>query len=195
MRLVDHEPRVLVFDMECLAAGYADPQWVPDKVTVAAWGWLDSVETDYYSVGKRGYWTRKGRGLLLRAIFQQLRQPGIIAVGHNIARFDLPSLNAEAKRCGVEPIAPGEVLIQDTIMSQFKTKGWKKGLDNQARYLGIDEKKQAMDFADWDLAYEEDGWPQVISRCRSDVHLNKLVYIEMQKRGWLKPPAPWGEKR
>jgi hypothetical protein len=37
----------LDFDCETLAAGFADPEWVPNRITAIAWSWVgeDAVET------------------------------------------------------------------------------------------------------------------------------------------------------
>lgn len=38
---------VLDFDIETVAAGFADPDWVPQKITCVAWSWIgeDKVES------------------------------------------------------------------------------------------------------------------------------------------------------
>ena len=36
-------PRVLDFDVETVAAGFADPDWVPQKITCVAWSWVGST--------------------------------------------------------------------------------------------------------------------------------------------------------
>jgi hypothetical protein len=35
--------RILDFDIECVAAGYADPEWVPSHITAIAWSWVDEA--------------------------------------------------------------------------------------------------------------------------------------------------------
>src|SRR6187551_823836 len=32
--------RILDFDVETVAAGFADPNWVPQKITCVAWSWI-----------------------------------------------------------------------------------------------------------------------------------------------------------
>ena len=41
------ESRILDFDCETLAAGFADPEWVPNRITAIAWSWIgtDDVHT------------------------------------------------------------------------------------------------------------------------------------------------------
>lgn len=174
--------------METLAAGYADPAWVPDKITCISASWCDSDEMHTWIAGQTAWWSREGRARTMLRPFWELLSKADVVTGHNIKRFDLRVFNAEAMRCGVEPIR--RIKVEDT-MSILKAKGFKKGLDNIAVELGVDGKKKAMSWAEWDLAYEDPSWAEVIERCESDVRLHKLIRVEMQKRGWLKGITTW----
>jgi len=136
--------------------------------------------------GQDGYWSRKARAeKVLRPFYELLSQADMVT-GHNIRRFDLRVFNAEALRCGVEPIR--SILAEDT-MRVLNSKGFKKGLDNIAVELGVPGRKKAMSWSEWDLAYEDPTWSEVIERCESDVILHKQVREEMLARGWLKKSA------
>jgi RNase_H superfamily len=174
--------------METLAAGYADPAWVPDKITCISASWVDSDEIITFVTGQQDWWTREGRARSVLWPFSQLLAQADVVTGHNIRRFDLRVWNAEAMRCGVEPVR--RIHVEDT-MSILKSKGFKKGLDNIAIELGCPEHKIDMPWAAWDLAYEEPGWPKVIERCESDVRIHKWIRKEMGRRGWLKPVTAW----
>lgn len=178
--------RILDFDLETLAAGYADPAWVPDKITCISASWVGESRVYSWVCGQDGYWSREARAArVLRPFFDLLRQADVVT-GHNIARFDLRVFNAEAMRCGVEPIR--SIRIEDT-MRVLRAKGFKKGLDNIAVELGVKAKKKQMNWAEWDLAYEDPSWREVIERCESDVRLHKQVRAAMRKRGWLQDRA------
>jgi hypothetical protein len=127
--------RILDFDIETRAAGYADPEWVPDDVTCYAWSWIgtDVVEGEvsgpdacFGPYAAQREWLRPLRDLICAAD---------ILTGHNITRFDLRVLNANFMRFGLDPL-PG-LRVQDTIRLP-KTKGLKKGQDNLGELLGIE---------------------------------------------------------
>lgn len=108
--------------------------------------------------------------------------------GHNLIRFDLPVVNAEAMRLNLEPIK--NVLVQDT-MKMPKAKGFKKGQDNLGRLLKVPIDKVALDWQAWQDAYDDPEWRVVIERCAGDVLQHKLIRDEMLTRGWIKPPTYW----
>lgn len=180
--------RILDFDMETLAAGYADPAWVPDKITCISASWVGEDEIHTWIAGQKDWWSREGRARTMLRPFWKLLSKADVVTGHNIKRFDLRVFNAEAMRCGVEPIR--RVKVEDT-MAILRTKGYRKGLDNIAVELGVDLKKKSMSWAEWDLAYEDPTWAEVIERCETDVRVHKLIRVEMHRRGWLKGVTTW----
>lgn len=174
--------------METIAAGYADPAWVPDRITCISASWIGEDEVHTWITGQKHYWSREGRARTVLRPFWELLSEADVVTGHNIRRFDLRVFNASAMWCGVEPIR--SILVEDT-MQILRAKGFKKGLDNIARGLGVDGEKKQMSWADWDIAYEDPSWAEVIERCESDVILHKQVRAEMKKRGWLKGIQRW----
>src|SRR5690242_11565076 len=141
----DSPKRILDFDLETLAAGYADPAWVPDKITCISASWVGEDEVYTWVTGQDGYWSRKARAeKVLRPFYDLLSQADMVT-GHNIRRFDLRVFNAEALRCGVEPIR--SILVEDT-MRVLNSKGFKKGLDNIAVELGVPGRKKAMSWSE-----------------------------------------------
>jgi hypothetical protein len=184
---VDRNLRILDFDIETLAAGFADPNWVPQKITCVSWSWVGESKVSSLITGKDGFFSKKLRGARLAPFFEELAKADIVT-GHNIVRFDLPVLNSEAILCGLGKLR--SFAVQDT-MHLPKTKGLKKGLDNLGAMLNVDQEKQAMDWAQWDNAYEEDGWPSVISRCESDVILHKQLREAMIQDDLLAITKTW----
>lgn len=188
-RLLSGTPgRVLDFDIETRAAGYADPEWVPDDVTCYAWSWVgdDKVygevsgpDACFGPYEKQREWLRPLRDLLCAAD---------VVTGHNIIRFDLRVLNANFMRFGLDPLPP--LRAQDTIRLR-KTKGLKKGQDNIGELFEVPLHKLALNHQQWDFAYREPGWPTVKERCMSDVAQHKLIRAEMLRRGWLRGPVVW----
>jgi DNA polymerase elongation subunit (family B) len=178
----------LAFDMETLAAGYADPQWVPSKITCIAWKFLDSdYEPETEISDFEGFFLPSVRREMVQKFLNDYNQADAV-VGHNLLRYDLPVLNAECLRLDLPPLKP--ILVYDSIRL-VKTKGFKKGLDNMGELLKVPVHKQAMSWQEWEHAYEQHDWPLVRSRCASDVELQMEVFKRAQSRGWLKPPVLW----
>lgn len=172
--------RTLDFDIETVAAGFGDPEWVPQKVTALAWSWCDEEEVHVRT-------RLDGHEQMLDG-FLEVYDEAAVVTGHNLLRFDLPILNAELLRSGYPPL--GAKLVQDT-MRIVRTKGFKKGQDNILTLLDAPVQKLAMNWQEWQDAYEEPGWETVIERVRSDVQGHKLMRREMIARGWLKPAVMW----
>lgn len=179
--------RILDFDIETLAAGFADPNWVPQKITCVSWSWVDSDDVQVRICGPMGFFKPEKRRSMVKELADTVRKATIVT-GHNILRFDLPVLNTECLRLGLEPLP--SVIAQDT-MRIVKTKGFKKGQDNLGKLLKTIEQKLSLDWQGWEDAYEEDGWATIKARCISDVIMHKEVREEMIKRGWLNDNKIW----
>ena len=183
------QERVLDFDIETVAAGFADPQWVPQKVTCIAWSWVGSDEVEALTCGgSAGLYEKPERRKRMLLKFRRVLDQATMVTGHNLLRFDLPVLNADIIRLGLPPLGP--VRVQDT-MRIVRTKGLKKGLDNLSGMLKTLAKKEAKDWQEWEDAYAEPGWPEVISRAKSDVVLHKEVREAMLERGLVRAPITW----
>lgn len=182
------QERILDFDIETRAAGYADPEWVPDDVMCYAWSWLDDDHVECRVSGpdacfgpyeKQRRWLKPLRDKLVEAD---------IVTGHNVLRFDLRVLNANFMRFGLPSLPPLRVI--DT-MRLPKTKGFKKGQDNLGVLLGIDLHKLPLNHQEWDQAYRVKGWPTVKERCAGDVEQHKLILAAMRERRWVRDPVVW----
>lgn len=187
-KVVSRPQRVLDFDIETLAAGYADPSWVPDKVTCVAWSWVGEKQVEV-RCDPYGYFDRDRRREIIRPLLAAIELADVVQ-GHNIIRFDLRVLQAECMRLGLETLKPLKVI--DT-MRLPKAKGFKKSQDDLAVTVGIKEKKEKMGWQEWDDAYEEGPpWTTVKSRAVSDVRQHKALTEEMRARGWIKStPSIW----
>jgi hypothetical protein len=179
--------RILDFDIETLAAGFADPNWVPQKITCISYSWVGSDEVKSVITGKDGFFDRRIRGRRMAPFLEEFNKADVVT-GHNVLRFDLPVLNAESILCGLGKLPP--VAVHDT-MKLPKTKGLKKGLDNLGLMLEVEGEKQAMSWGQWDNAYEVDGWPEVISRCESDVIMHKQIRQAMIDAGIIGHVTNW----
>lgn len=179
--------KILDFDVETLAAGFADPNWVPQKITCVSWSWIDSEDVEVRVCGPMGFFKPELRMEMVSSLATMIEKADMVT-GHNILRFDLPILNSELLRLGLPPLKP--VLAQDT-MRIVKTKGFKKGQDNIGKLLETAEQKLSLDWQSWEDAYEQDGWPTIKDRCMSDVVMHKQIRSQMIELGWIKKPIMW----
>lgn len=190
LRWTDAGPaRILDFDVETIAAGYADPEWVPSRITAIAWSWVDedTVETrtildyantldDYLSMSFLGC------APMLEEFVAVFNQADAVT-GHNICRFDLGVMNAELMRLKLPVLREKRVI--DTIRLK-RSKGFKKGQDVLAEVLDVPAEKKAMHWAQWQRAYATPGWPEVRERVSGDVVQHKLVLGRLLELGYLR---------
>lgn len=196
VKLTTTPKRFLVYDLETYATGFADPQWVPQVITCIAWKWYGesarktkvAASTDYRDPDcPMPHLDPDAIAMMLCEFLKDLwKADGVIT--YNGTRFDNPVLNGSMWYAGIPPLDP--VLTFDLHLFG-KIKGLKRGLDNVAINLGIAEKKQAMNHAQWQEAYLTPGWPEIKSRAKSDVVLTERVYDKMRDRGWLHTPKMW----
>lgn len=177
-----HHLRTLDFDIECVAAGFADPAWVPKTVTCWAYAWLDDRQVTVEALPPALFYDKDARRSFLEPLIDVIRSAGVLT-GHNIIRFDMPTLNAECHLLGLEPL--GAVMVQDTIRIG-RTNGFKKGQDNMSHALGVSEEKLSLSWAEWATAYAEPDLATVKARCASDVVMHMEMRDRMSERGWLR---------
>lgn len=179
--------RVLDFDVETVAAGFADPQWVPNTTTAWAYAWADNGEVTVEALPVAAFYDLDARRAFLRPLLDAIGRADVLT-GHNIVRFDLPIVNAECLRLNLPTLRP--TLVQDTIRLP-KSKGFKKGQDNLGHALQVAEEKLPLSWAQWAAAYGEPDLWTVKERCASDVRMHLSIREEMLRRGWLGAPRPW----
>lgn len=182
------EARILDFDVETVAAGFADPAWVPQKITCVAWSWIGEDDVQSRVCGPTGlFGNPKLRAGMLAPLLEQIAQADLVT-GHNLIRFDLPVINAECMRLGLEPIRG--VWVQDT-MRVLRSKGFKKGQDNLGALYGIEREKLHLDWQHWQDAYDERGWGLIRERAETDVLMHKDLREEMIRARHLRAPIYW----
>ena len=180
--------RILDFDVETVAAGFADPNWVPQKITCVAWSWIGSDQVESRICTPLGLFGRPDlRSAMLAALLDQIKRADMLT-GHNIERFDLPVINAEAMRLGLEPVR--EVLVQDT-MRFLRSKGFKKGKDNLGHLLETRTQELPLDWQAWEDAYGDDGWKTIRLRAETDVLGHKEIREKLLDREIVRPPRVW----
>jgi DNA polymerase elongation subunit (family B) len=185
---VKSELKILDFDLETIAAGFADPEWVPQKITCAAWSWIGEKEVRVEICTPLGLFGKPElRVKMLKPLVEAINEADMLT-GHNLIRFDLPVLQSELLRLGLSPLGPQ--LVQDTIRI-VKTKGFKKGQDNLGALLKSKQQKLSLSWQNWEDAYDEKDWPTIKERASKDVIQHKEVREEMIKDKWLRKPIMW----
>jgi len=179
--------RILDFDIETVAAGYADPDWVPHIVTAWACSWTDEDDVRYDVLPVARLHDKTWRRRFLAPLVDRIAQARVLT-GHNIIRFDLPVLGAELMRLDMPLLGP--VLVQDTIRVP-RSKGFKKGQDNMSTLLKVPLPKKALNWQEWHDAYAEPDLGTVRERVVGDVMQHKQLRAEMLERGWLQAPRVW----
>lgn len=179
--------RILDFDLETVAAGYADPAWVPSKIMCVAWSWVGDDAVHVEVCGKRGYFDPEPRRDMLQRFLPVFNAADIVTA-HNAIRFDLPTLNSELIRLDLPPLTAK--LVIDT-MRLPKARGLKKGQDVLSDLFSTAARKLPLNWQQWEDAYEQDGWETVKSRCAGDVGQHKQLFVELGKRGLLARPVAW----
>lgn len=187
-KIVAVEDRVLDWDIETIAAGFADPDWVPQKITCVAWSWIGEDRVESRVCGPTGLFGHPSkRAIMLEPLLAAIAEATILT-GHNLTRFDLPILNSECMRLGLEPIR--KALVQDT-MRLVRSKGFKKGQDNLAALYKVPEQKMSLSWQEWQDAYDEDGWGTIRARCESDVTSHKQIREKLLALGLVKTVRWW----
>lgn len=175
-----HPQRILDWDLESRAIGFADPEWVPQEVTAIAWSWIGDEHVSYATL-------LDGADYMFGCFLDAYKQADMIT-GHNVIRFDLRVLQADLLRCGFPKLTP--IKVQDTIRI-VKTKGFKKGQDNISVLLHNPLQKMQLNWQEWHEAYEESDWRTVVERVVADVRQHKIMRAQMIERGWLRPSVMW----
>jgi DNA polymerase elongation subunit (family B) len=181
--------RILDFDVETVAAGFADPQWVPNRITAIAWSWIGEDEVfvrttvDYArSLPKFLEHFFLGCKPMLEEFVAIYNQADVVT-GHNISRFDLGVMNAELMRLQL-PVLLKKPKI-DT-MQLVPSKGFKKGQDVMSGVLDIPAEKKPMNWQQWQAAYATPGWQEIRERVAGDVVQHKLLLRRLQTLGYLR---------
>lgn len=191
---VDWEPaRLLIYDLETYATGFADPSWVPQVVTCVAWKWKG--EEDVFARASIDYARPRSMPHLQPEAIRKMITPFLQAVEkadavitYNGQRFDQPVLNGTMWYIKSPPL---KKMMNYDLHDFGKTKGVKKGLDNTAVHLGALEQKLGLNHAQWTEGYLEPGWPTIKERAKSDVELTEEVFNLKSEAGWLKPARKW----
>lgn len=187
-RISTKEGRILDFDVETVAAGFGDPNWVPNRITTISLSWIgeDTVYTKTildYAKSLPAFLSQffLGSPRMLEWFREHYDQADVVT-GHNLLRFDLPVINAECLRLGLKPLGPK--LVQDT-MRLPKSKGFKKGQDVMSVVWDVPADKKAMNWGEWQRDYAQFGWKGIKERCSKDIIQHKQLRARQEAQGLL----------
>lgn len=126
----------------------------------------------------------RGRRRMIRRIHKLMNEADIV-VTYNGLKFDIPTLNNEFIKYGLDPIRPNKHIdLLRTAKSQFRLASNK--LSFIAEYLNLGSKVQHKGFQLWTgcLAGNLDDWETMIDYNIGDVELLEKVYTRL--RPWVK---------
>ncbi len=158
-------------------------------MTAVAWSWMDEDRVTCrtlvdYAKTVSTFLNAMFLGCrpLLEEFVEQYNKADIVT-GHNISRFDVPAMNAELMRLGLAPLR--DVQRIDTMRLRAKTHGFKKGQDVMSVLFDLPAEKKALNWAEWQQAYAEPGWPTIRERCAGDVVQHKLLFRKLMEMGYV----------
>lgn len=211
--------RVLDFDLETVAAGFADPDWVPQTITAYAFAWITPGNQSKVGV----YEHEPTNNLKVRACAGQ-ETSRITPAGVTVDTLAVADReNLGARRRFLEPLVEAiraadvvtghniirfdlpvlnaecmrvglpqldPVLAQDTIRLP-RSKGFKKGQDVLAGMLGVPAEKLTLNWWEWQQAYADPSHVSIRERVVGDVVQHMMLREAMRERGWLMAPKLW----
>lgn len=177
--------RILDLDIECLPGHWIAADYVSKIITAAAWKW----------VGERGrphvltHYDASPEDIA-EALAQRVQEADMV-VGHYIRGFDLPLLNGNLLRAGLEPLEP--ILSQDTKKDLLVTHGRSLSQKNLAAMVGVGAPKIDVTLYEWEAfntktpGFRKKGVERVVG----DVEQNIEMRAKLIDLGWLGPPKVW----
>jgi DNA polymerase III epsilon subunit-like protein len=124
----------------------------------------------------------------LEMVLITLREPGLIVVGHNIARYDLGFLNGILVDHGLGPLP--ELQTQDTMNTLKTGRAYRNSLRAQCERYGVQLKQGA---PDWDkiLQGDEAEWDLLKSYNTNDVVCALQLERKLDEAGIPCPVRTW----
>ena len=186
MRLVQRgKLKILDFDVECLPGHWIGGDYVSKIVTAVGWKWIvprSRVHSlTHYDASPE---------VLTETLAQRIAEADLV-VGHYIRAFDLPLLNGNLMRAGLEPLEP--VFAQDTKLDLTKAHGRSLSQRNLAAMVGCRKPKVDVSLYEWEeFNLKVDGFRETgVARVEGDVLQNVEMRERLLELGWLGPPRVW----
>lgn len=180
--------RLLCFDIECLPGHWIAADYVSKIMTAVAWSWHDQK-----TVHALTHYDYEPEDMAV-ALAQQVEEADVV-FGHYIRGFDLPLLNGNLMRAGLEPLRP--VMSLDTKDDLIKTHGRSLSQKNLAAMVGVKYEKEEVTLYEWEaFNTKTEGFRAAgLRRVRGDVLQNTELRQRLLDLGWLGGPRLWtGEK-
>lgn len=129
-------------------------------------------------------WELSGKKSMIKAVHKMMSQADVI-VTYNGLKFDIPTLNNEFIKHGLDPIRPNKHIdLLRTARAQFRLASNK--LSYLAEYLKLGKKIAHKGFSLWAgcLAGDRNDWDTMVEYNIGDVDLLEKVYTRL--RPWVK---------
>lgn len=177
--------RILTLDCECLPGHWIGGDFVSKIITAVAWKVVGSRERPHV-LTHFDYLPE----LMAEALAQEIEDADMV-VGHYIRGFDLPLLNGNLMRAGLEPLRP--ILVQDTKLDLLRTHGRSLSQKSLSAMVGVRTPKVGVSLHEWEAFNTKEEWAKgkVEARVAGDVEQNIALRARLLELGWLGPPRVW----
>lgn len=176
--------RILDFDCEARPLHWIGGDFVSKEVTAIAAKFIGEKGEHVWLLGPD-----EPEAMLLG--FRELYDRADMVVGHNIIRYDLPTLNGAMVEYGLPRL--GDKLAHDTYLHLLKKDGLSFSQANLGAMLGLRSPKVGMDQAKWRKANRllPGSFELTRKRVVGDVKQNIELRQRLLELGYLKPPTVW----
>ena len=133
--------------------------------------------------------------VLVKKVWHLLDEADIV-IGHNVAKFDIPSMNTRFLMHGLTPPSPYKVV--DTLLIARRSFNFLSNkLEDLAVFLGLGHKVDTGGFQLWKdcLAGDKKAWKHMVTYCKRDVTLLEEVYLKLRPYGIRQPNMAIYENR
>ena len=176
--------RILDFDCEARPLSWISSDFVSKEVTAIAAKFIGERREHVWLLGQD-----EPEAMLegFRALFDEAD----MVCGHNIVKYDLPTLNGQMVEHGLPRLS--DKLAHDTYLHLLKKDGLSFSQANLAAMLGVELPKVGMDQAAWRKANRllPGSFRLTRDRVVGDVLQNIELRKRLMERGYLGPPRMW----
>jgi len=124
---------------------------------------------------------------LVKKVWNLLDEADIV-IGHNVAKFDIPSMNTRFLLNGLTPPSPYKIV--DTLVIARKSFNFiSNKLEDLVEFLGVGKKMETGGMKLWDdcLSGDKKAFKKMVQYCERDTTLLEPVYHKLRPYGIRQP--------
>ena len=151
--------------------------------------WLDEKKVLSSSLIESKNYKRDSENdkVLVKKVWHLLDEADIV-VGHNVSKFDIPSMNTRFLVHGLTPPSPYKIV--DTLLIARRSFNFLSNkLGDLSVFLGLGKKLETGGFELWAKCLQGDkqAWKKMVAYCKKDVTLLEKVYLKLRPYGIRQP--------